>query len=60
MYVFLLILGSAIVGFGWYLADSKGKKLIGYIIIAVGLLIVVLVFPYLPKWIVGALTGSFG
>jgi LPXTG-motif cell wall-anchored protein len=54
---FLLIVGLVIAGFGGYLAWFKSKKLIGYPILIVGLLIVVLDFPYLPKWVEPAITG---
>ena len=46
-----LIGGLAITGVGGYLAWFKRKKLIGYSILVVGLLIVVLCAGKLPGWV---------
>jgi LPXTG-motif cell wall-anchored protein len=46
-----LIVGLAITGVGGYLAWFKRKKLIGYSIFVVGLLIVVLCAGKLPGWV---------
>ena len=57
MHIFLAFLGLAIFIFGAYLALNKGKKIIGYILMTIGMLIIVLMFPYLPKWVEWAITG---
>jgi hypothetical protein len=60
MYVVIFIVGLLIALSGGFFAYFKGKKVIGYILLAAGGLIMILTFPYLPKEVEGAITGSYG